>query len=98
MFEATVAIAHRHDQKPVFPHRCGGSLGFEQANLDLANFLQICTKPRHVCAVATGDRDVVCHPAGIKRGVSVSAHFDRMVDEFIVICSGKGAELFGENW
>ena len=97
MFETAVTIADGHDEKPVFPHRCLCRFRLEQADLVLANFLQIRTQPRHIRAMPAGDGDVVRHATGFERRVREGAHLDGVVDQLIVIRGGKAAELLKGN-
>ena len=89
MFEAAVAAADCSDEKNVTRHRRRFA---EEADLPFADALEVAAQAAHVAIVATGNHDLMWNATGLKGGVAEAAHFDRVVDQFVVVFGAVQAE------
>ncbi len=89
MFEAAVAVADGGDEEHVARHRRRFA---EEADLPFADALEVARQPAHVAIVAAGDHHLVRDAAGVEGGVAEMAHFDRVVDQLVVILGAVEAK------
>ncbi len=94
VLQPAVALPHGSRQKDVTIHRSGLA---EQADLPLAQGLQIPAEAVHVGVVLPGDDDVMRHAAGLERSQRELPHLHRMVDQFVVVRCTIGAEPIGRR-
>ena len=82
MFESAVAFAKRSNEKDVARHRCRLT---EKADLPFADAFEVGRQSLKVAIMATGNGYFMRHTAGREGGEREAAHFDRMVDQFVVV-------------
>ena len=81
MFEAAIPFANSRYQENITLHRRRFA---EKTDLPRANALEIGGQPLDVAVVASGDGNVMSDAAGHEAGEGEGAHFDRVVDQFVV--------------
>jgi hypothetical protein len=86
MLQTTVAVADRHHEEHIALERRRLA---EQAYLPLADAPQILAQAGGIDVVVTGDRHVVRHAAGLEFMQRETAHFDRVIDQLVVV---RGAD------
>ena len=82
MFESAVAFTDRRDQKQVTRHRCRLA---EEVDLPFADPLQVGAQALGIAVVLAGEGDFVQYAAGGETHQGEFAHFDGVIDQFVVI-------------
>ena len=82
MLESAIPLAKRGNEKNVARERCRFT---EETDLPFAQSLQVAGQSLDVRIVFAGERNIVRDTARTERDKGEVAHFDRMIDQFVVI-------------
>ena len=89
VLEAAIALSHDHRHEEITLDRRRRA---EQADLPGADLLQIGTQALEIAVVPAGDRDFMAHPASIEMRLGERAHFDRVIDQLVIVGRPVAAE------
>src|SRR5258708_20729190 len=92
MLESAVAFADCSHEEYVTLHRRRLA---EEANVMLAQSLEVALQPARVGSMAAGDHDVVRHAPGAEARERELAHLHGVIDELVVVRCDIGAEAVG---
>ena len=93
MFQPAISIFDNHDEKDIAGNRCFQCFRLEQGDFGFADFAQIVFQTRHIQMRNTSGYDDIVQDAICRELAQHEVpHFDRGVDQFIVIAGAITAE------